>query len=131
MKNSVINSNQKIMRRFLTRSVYWQLWHLLVRREVYLKAVQTIIDYVPNQEKIAFASDLFHYAPIVFHSNSYASIHGIAYFYFYMNKGSVSLDIMNGKTKTQESGKMIYDFIVDLFKPTGIKIRDSLKKIYM
>lgn len=131
MKNNKINSNFDIVKRFLRKSVYWQLWHLIVRREVYLKAVKTIRDSVPKQEEIVFASDLFHYAPIIYHCNSYVSFRGFGYYYFYMNKGSVTLHIAKGNTKTQKSGKIIYDFIETLFKNTGINIRKSLQKIYM
>lgn len=60
--------------------------------------------FLKKKKKKVFASDLFHYIPNICHSNSYASIDGKGYFYFYINKGSVPLDIANKKIKINESG---------------------------
>lgn len=128
-KNLHLTSNYDIVKRFLTKYVNWELWHCLVRREIYLQAIETIKTLVPDQEKISLGSDLFHYIPIIFHSNSCVSVSGVGYLYFFLNNGSVSLGNRKNKIKFKKNGLIIYKFLCLLFNYTGIPFRKNLKNI--
>lgn len=122
-KKKNIHSNHEIVEQFLTNKKHeWQLWQCIVRREIYLKAIQTIKKMVPDTEKVYYASDLFFYIPITYHSNSYISISAFGYHYFYRNNGSVSLLAKKGKIHPRGGKRIVFGFLEALFNNSGIPI---------
>lgn len=125
--NIIIKANYDIVRRFLTSDVNWALWQYIVRSEVYLKSIQTINSLVHEQEKVTFATDLFHFISIIYNSNSTISFPGFGYVYFFNNIGSVSYKALKKKINKKQSATIIFNFLETLFNQTGIKKRASLK----
>lgn len=122
-KNIEMKSNHEIVEQFLTKKKnQWQLWQCFVRRSIYMKAIKTIKEMVPNQEKVNYASDLFHYIPITYHCNSYLSLNVFGYHYFYRNNGSVSLMAAKNEINSTEGKNIVFGFIENLYNNTGIPL---------
>lgn len=122
-KNNEIKSNREIVKQFLTKKKnQWQLWQCFVQRNIYLKAIETIKEMVPDQEKVNYASDLFHYIPITYHCNSYLSLKVFGYHYFYRNVGSVSLMTAKNQINSTVSKNIVFGFIENLYNNTGIPL---------
>ncbi|KAK8839059.1 hypothetical protein M9Y10_032525 [Tritrichomonas musculus] len=113
--NQRINSNYEIAKRLVTETTTWQLWQCIIKRDTFLKAIETIKLHSPNQTKIIVADDLFIYSAAVYHSNVLKEVNLIGYIYYYMNQNSESLKIYKENLNTRLSAKTIVTFMHYLF----------------
>lgn len=75
------SNNNGILERLKTFRINWNLCKKLIRRSIYLKAIQLIIPFVENKRIIA-AEDLLHCGAIFFFVNKFICSNHLTYIYF-------------------------------------------------
>lgn len=75
------SSNTGILERLKTYSINWNLCKKLIRRSIYLKAIDLIFPFVENKRIIA-AEDLLHCGAIFFFVNKFICSKHLTYIYF-------------------------------------------------
>ena len=115
-----IDSNYKIAERLITTTTSWQLWRCIIKRDAFLKAIESIKLHAPNQTKIIVADDLFIYSAATYHAKVLKEVNLIGYIYYYMNPNSESLKIYKDNLNTRLSAKVIVTFMHYLYD--GMKL---------
>ena len=106
-----LESNLKIAEQLIIYAKFWQLWQCIIKRDTFLKAIETIKLKPPNQTKIIFADDLFIYKSTCCHAKIFKGVNLLGNNYYMNNNQSESLKIANGKLNEKLSWDIIVQFI--------------------
>ena len=124
-----IGSNYKIAERLVTETTPWQLWQCIIKRDIFLKAIESIKLHSPNQTKIIVADDLFIYSATAYHAKVLKEVNLIGYIYYYMNPNSESLKIYKDNLNTRLSAKVIVSFMHYLYDDMKLEFHQRYSEL--